>query len=1605
MNNINKKERTFDFNKNWKFSLKNFKDAMEKNFDDTSWEKLNLPHDWSIEQDFTNDVSSEIGHLPGGIGWYRKSFILPKNLEGKRINIDFDGIYMDSYIYVNGKLVGNYPNGYIPFYFDITDYVIFDDEKENVIAIKVSNITNRGEQSSRWYSGSGIYRNVYLTITEPVHIAKYGTAIYTNNIENEYKSNKATADITATVQNDTHKDVFVKLRNTILCYKTKTPLTHPILSDEQKIHANNKLDIFQQIQIQNPKLWDTENPNLYLLKTEVLIDEKIMDTYETRFGFNWSKFDKDEGFSLNGKYMKLYGVCMHHDQGALGAVANKTAIKRQMKIMKDMGVNAIRVTHNPASPDLMQICDEMGLMVIEEAFDTWFYGKNKNDYGRFFEARCTYPNVSSDTTWAKFDLQNMIKMNRNCPSIIMWSLGNEIGETGVQKGFETLQNLIKWAKEIDTAHPVTMGEDKFRMNANATFEDWFVKVANELDVIGLNYAEDNYDYFRKIFKEKPLYGSETSSAVNSRGYYSDPWDSGKNAQDSAKYQLSSYDNRAVPWGKTASDSWTPDRDRKWICGQFIWTGFDYIGEPTPWNQSFTDAPKSSYFGIVDTAGFPKDDYFLYQSQWIDFSKNPMVHIFPHWNWEDDLIREKVTKDGNIPIRVYSNAPKVELFFNDISKGEKAFYKKQTIDGRKYQQKSENSNRLYLEWELPWEYKEGTTIKAIAKNEEGEIVAQDIIKTAGKAVKLKTEAETNIIKANGYDLAYITISAEDENGNFVPTAMNELNFRIVGDGKIVGVDNGDSASWERYKDTNGIWKRSLFNGKAIVIVSSTEKAGSFKLIAQGEGLKASFIKIYTKDNCQENKILGYETEDILTEVLKIPELPKTVFAICSNGDKKELKVAWENLDKSQFEKPAEFELKGIIENGEEIYINIIVSGACGFLPMATLTTIGNMPNLPKTAKLIYTDRAIKSKNIEKWEDISKEKLEKQGKFTIFGNIENSEEKVALNITVSESLENENKPILEEIKIDNKAIENFDVNKTQYFFSTEYNSNVPSISAKGSNIFICQPLTNDGVGVVYAVSEAGETFAYTIFFERKVPNLKFAKLNIKEYIKEDDILELDIQGTLEDGTIISSKYANVSYFVENKTGFASIKNGQLFAYEEGEIEIYAKVKYMDKEIITEKLALNIAKNNAEKFITSFEEIEIKTFAGQKPILPENILANFKNGLPREIKIQWEEIPNNLYENINTFFVFGNAKETEIKASAKIKVLDAIAVENFSSAIPEGYDIELPEKTTVYLSDGTEDTGKIDWESNFIQENDIIKYKGYVSYLKNKLPIYANFRISDFTDSPNYVIQRNGYDFPVGIASCSDFKNGYSAKKLNDGIISENAQNKQLWSNLGNNEDWVSVTIATEGLNAERIVNKVKFGFINEDGENGSIAFPGEYHIEYYTGDLNYPLNLLENENEKIAELGESHPLNKKENWKEVEYKNKSKIQDLKDFRLAMEVEFKPVKTHLIRIRAIAKKGYKMGIDELQIFGKIANVNNYFEVKSILLNGLNVLSKFSNNQLNINLQENEEMPEINVEATNNASVTIIPKTLQKPEINIKIVPENRSEVGIINYKIKFN
>ena len=949
------KERSQNFDSNWRFYLGDAAGAEQPTFDDSKWRQLSLPHDYSIEQEYTQAGEAESAYLLGGTGWYRKNFTLGKEMEGKEFRIDFDGVYMNATVYVNGQEVGTHPYGYTPFSFDITDYVNVGEV--NTIAVKVDHKT----PSSRWYSGSGIYRSVYLTTTDKVHVDLNGVKVETPKLA---EGNQET-NIKTKVLNESDAEKAVTVTHTML-EKGKDIKVGEVTTDSKTVAAGQSVDVEATMNVENAKLWSPENPNLYIVRTEVKVGEDVVDTYETDYGFRYFSFDTEKGFSLNGKNVKLKGVCMHHDQGALGAEANRRAIERQVEILKEMGCNSIRVTHNPAASALIDVCNEKGMIVIDEFFDGWMYHKNTNtnDYATWFNKEIEEENEILGTedgmTWAEFDLKATVGRGQNDPAIIMWSLGNEIQEGAGGSGYNTkATELIEWTKEVDDTRILTIGSNALKKSANERREH--VDIANQLTAVdgasGTNYSNGaSYDSLHKEFPQWNLYGSETASSVNSRGVYTTKQN---NTLDGEK-QLTSYDKSKVGWGALASEAWYDVITRDFVAGEYVWTGFDYLGEPTPANNIGSGAtgswpsPKNSYFGIVDTAGLPKDSYYFYQSQWNDDVNT--LHVLPTWN-EDSLMKDS---SGKVEVVVYSDAAKVELKLNDKVVGTQEFEKKTTEAGYTYQTvkgKSGHSS-MYMTFQVP--YEEGT-LEAIAYDENGKVIekteGRSVVKTTGEAKKLKATADRKEITADGKDLVYVTVDVTDKDGNIVPNAKNNVKFDVKG-GTLVGVDNGKQADHQSYQDDN----RNAYNGSLVAIVEATDKAGEISVTAGSKGLDSATVNVAAKSSgeAEETHIESFEYSRVFyVKNGEKPMLPAKIKANYSDGTSKDVDVKWGNVTDEQTGKAGSFVVGGTAEGCNVSVVVNMIDEVAALLNYSTTTSQNTKPTLPTSRQAVMADGTILS----------------------------------------------------------------------------------------------------------------------------------------------------------------------------------------------------------------------------------------------------------------------------------------------------------------------------------------------------------------------------------------------------------------------------------------------------------------------------------------------------------------------------------------------------------------------------------------------------------------------------------------------------------------------
>ncbi|HWZ16245.1 MAG TPA: beta-galactosidase GalB [Mucilaginibacter sp.] len=770
-----------NFDKGWHFHLGDITGGEKESVNDLRWRVLNLPHDWSIEGKFSKDnpATPEGGALPGGIGWYRKTFTVPADQKNKLIYINFDGVYQKSDVWINGHHLGFRPNGYISFRYELTPYLNFGGK--NAIAVKVDNSV---QPNSRWYSGSGIYRNVWLVTTNKTAIDHWGTYVTTPEIN--------TSSARVHLQTNIASQLAGKgqLKSTIFdAYgKSVTTITSKINDGSNTIN--------QDLNVTSPHLWSVDHPYLYKVVSQVLENGKVLDNYTTPLGIRYFNFDADKGFSLNGKPMKILGVCNHHDLGSLGAAVNTRALERQLQLLKAMGCNGIRTSHNPPAPELLDLCDKMGFIVMDEAFDCWEWKKAKYDYHLYFKE------------WHKRDLEDQILRDRNHPSVFIWSIGNEIPQQGDTSALRIAPELAGIVHSLDKTRPITTAND------NPTKGNKIIQ-SGAIDLIGYNYHEFDYAKFHDRFPGKKFIATETTSGLETRGHYDMPSDSIRIwptrwdkpfTEGNPDNSVSAYDNVRPAWGSTHEATWKVMKKYDFLSGMFVWTGFDYMGEPTPYSWP----SRSSYFGIIDLAGFPKDIYYMYQSEWTN--KN-VLHIFPHWNWEPGKTVDVWA--------FYNNADEVELFLNGKSVGVK----------------KKSGDDLHVMWRL--KYAPGT-LKAVSRKN-GQVVLTREIHTAGAPAKIELIADRKNIKADGKDLSFITVRILDKDGNLVPNADNLVNFKINGEGFIASVDNGDEVSHDPFKADY----RKAFNGLALAIVQSKEKAGNITFTATSAGLQGATVVLKTK----------------------------------------------------------------------------------------------------------------------------------------------------------------------------------------------------------------------------------------------------------------------------------------------------------------------------------------------------------------------------------------------------------------------------------------------------------------------------------------------------------------------------------------------------------------------------------------------------------------------------------------------------------------------------------------------------------------------------------------------------------------------------------------
>jgi beta-galactosidase len=783
---------SFDFG--WKFQKGDWPGAQEPEFADAAWRSLDLPHDWSIEGPFSEKEPAQ-GSLPTGIGWYRKRFRVPEAYKDRTVTIEFDGIYENSEVWINGKYLGKRPYGYVPFAYDLSG--LLNPGHDNVVAVRVD---NSRQPNCRWYSGSGIYRHTWLLATNQVHVGYWGTFVTSPRVSKE----TATVQVKTRVSNDRGAVATCVLRTSLLGKDGKTVQAS---EETREIGPKDGYEFVQQMRVEKPNLWSVADPNLYTVRSTVMEQGRVIDEYDTPAGIRETLFDPDRGFLLNGERVKLNGVCLHHEAGCLGAAVPERVWERRLEILREMGCNAIRTSHNPYAAEFLDLCDRMGFLVMNEAFDEWKVGKGQiGPYG--------YANYFDE--WHERDVKNFVRRDRNHPSVVLWSAGNEIGDQSDPRGSETLRKLLDIFHTEDPTRLMTAGCDRIASEPPSnTVRPEFLA---QLDVVGYNYAdrwrdrrEKYYSIDREMFPHRRVIGTESTSMGGTRGDYR-----------SLFGQAGGASGRNID----VEQLWRFVRTYDYVAGDFMWTGIDYLGE-SRWPG------KGSSSGVIDTCGFKKDGFYFYQSQW---TSNPVLHLFPHWNWKG--------KEGQfVPVTCYTNCDAVELFLNGKSVGLKGYaFPRLGMEGRygNYPPRARvarTTGDLHLEWDVPYE---PGTLKAVG-TKDGKVVATMEVSTTGEPAAIALTADRQGISANRRDVAHIVVRILDAQGRIVPTGDSEVTFELQGEGRLIGVDNGDPQSHESYQAS----RRKAFHGLCLAILQSNGKSGQIRLTATSPGLKTATCTIDTQ----------------------------------------------------------------------------------------------------------------------------------------------------------------------------------------------------------------------------------------------------------------------------------------------------------------------------------------------------------------------------------------------------------------------------------------------------------------------------------------------------------------------------------------------------------------------------------------------------------------------------------------------------------------------------------------------------------------------------------------------------------------------------------------
>ncbi|WP_158214193.1 Ig-like domain-containing protein [Bifidobacterium vansinderenii] len=1612
-----------DFNDGWKFLRGVSSGAQSPSFDDSTWRVVCLPHDFGVEGPFSRLARSTVGFLRTGEGWYRKTFNTRSEWDGRRVSLNFDGVMELSEIWVNGTKIAEHHNGYAPFQVDITD-ALNPSGEANVLAIH----TNTPEPCSRWYPGAGLYRDVKLVITDPVHVAHDGIRISTPTLEQDVRRDLAEIHVETWTTNHTDADVTATLLTEVIDGGTT------VASNECSVTiaaghkgSDDESPVRQLIMLNHPHLWSTDDPYRYTLRTSIIVDGSPIDQVETPFGLRWIGMSSETGLSLNGVRMKIAGMCMHHDLGALGAAVNRRAVVRQLEILKAAGVNAIRTAHNIGSKVQIEEASRMGFLVLEELADMWTAPKDRNDYSNYF--------LADSAT----DLKAMIGRDRNEPSVFMWSLGNEVAWQ--ESELPLAEKLVSVAHAADPTRPVCVNDSSYLSKGIDGIGN---EIHKRMDVRGYSYASE--DHLVAIHAKHPndlIINSESGCSLGSRGYYvyptdvpdgvrgtEFPFEPGRQPWDPDTYEITSYDitaNRGTPIRKDFMRS----MDLDFHMGEFTWTGFDYIGEPAPyignfyWNdpsQTESDgtvlAPKTAYYGIVDSAGFPKDEWYLYQSLWSDPDEAPMVHLLPHWNW----------REGEpVQIWAYSNAAKVELFLNGRSLGVREFTPHQTgfhIDTAHPDKpfeyrfaKDDPRDSIYLHWNVDFE---PGVVEAVAYAADGREVARDVVTTAGSPAAIRLTADRHVLSDDDRDLSFITADVIDSADVICPDADNQIVFTVE-NGTILGTDNGYQASTEAFQ----LPVRKAYHGKALVIVAPDGSGKPIHVHAKAAGLETGETTVFIENGNDvesgkpesENPVAGQtplavRPVHVRTTVGTAPSLPTTVTAELAGNATAPVSVEWRGIEPADYDRSGTLRIEGVTADGLAVHATVTVTAPVAVVPYTTAAAADAEPLLPDTITVIYDDGSRRSEPVtwQKPNDVDRsdspvtvvrgalnapgaaEPLHAVARIRTLDEDGNTAEKASSSVTLSD------------LRINGATIDGFGPDVRRYALTLPYDAKAPVIdaeSADNASIAVIPPVgATAGEYLIDIASEDG-TRGATVRVDVTIPPAPIASVELhadRVALVEDESATLTVQAVDALGEPIDAD--ELTYTVSDPA--VGSVNGEAFeASLTGRTTIRVRAEYSGQSVESAPLTIDVAKGDHDKHVTDVDATELRTEIGETGRLPQTVRVHFDHGFDAVLPVTWQ-VPDDLWHTAGSHEVSGsvsgvrNADGSAVHAIATVTVVEVAAVEHVSTATVAGIAPDLAERTTVrvWWSDGLVEERNVTWH-----EPDAASYakpgeftvSGDVDGIDEKAE--ATVRVTDrYTKNRDLFSFRNDV-YPTVEASYTntDPKVMEDVSNLMDGTVSYTARAgynlKNRWSTFGNTENtaWLEYRFGY-GTETPFMLNAFTIYYCLE-GEG--VALPESVTVSAWDGERWVPVSGLTTHDNPVEQQGSA-------GWIYGSFGDKTKSTKI-DRGLERTYSFDMVKTSRIRIDFTSRPGECVAITEIRGDAQIAVVNEDCALADLLVDGVSVTgadgSAFDPSaDAYVAKHESDAPLDVRpVPAGDNAAVTVVPPTGDSDTVQVEVVAEN--------------